>query len=175
MKFGVALATAVLPLLLVVPARGALFDYNGYWKGTIVFDRSAPSAPPDSVKSAVYMFSIHDGDIEVTVDEPADGKLYTFCDSGCLFKQRASNAAIVGIARSTPGDDGKYWVESWTFNCTMKDSDHVLVEFTRVVRNIGTDTSDKNFQPEFAERGEGVFERGVTSMQSPQPQKPGGS
>jgi len=172
-KFGAFLASAAM-LLLIVPARADSFDYNGVWKGTIVFDTKLPSAPPDSVKSAVYFFSILDGDVEVTVAEPADGKLYTFCNSGCLFKQRASNAVIAGINRSTPGKDGVYWVESWTLNCALKDANHMLVEFTRVVRNVGLEASDKDFQPEFAEHGEGVFERGQVLAPSPQTDKPRG-
>jgi len=63
-----------------------------------------------------------------------------------------SNAAIFGTHYAVDS-----WVETWTFAVTQKDDHTLMVEFSRIVNNIGTPPD----QPEskFATRGWGELKR----------------
>ncbi len=145
-----------LALLCAAPAARAAdgFDFTGDWKGEIVFDKPTTYGPA----KASYALSIHDGYVLIDVTD-ADGKDFEFCHDACTFMQRGANAVIAGINRGEPGDNGVYWIESWTLSATLTDPDHLLIEFTRLVRNVGLTKPDKGFSPEFGMRGEGSFVR----------------
>jgi hypothetical protein len=50
------------------------------------------------------------------------------------FLRLATNAVAIDI--ESGNDEDGTWIETWSFAMTLKDSDHMIVHWTRVVNNI---------------------------------------
>ena len=139
------------------------FDFNGDWQGVIKFDKEVfvgTGIPP--IDGMPAWLEIHDGVVD-TVFKGGDDVVRR--QGGFSFAQQKSNAVMFGTHHSAAGDDGIYWVETWTFTVAMEDHDHMRVEFSRMVRNVGLKPDDESYV--FSTRGGGDFSRMTTAPPKP--------
>jgi hypothetical protein len=154
----VAAAFVLCQVLLAPPSRAAdlgpsnIGNFDGTWQGVVYFDKEALLKETSTPAGGAAMrIDVHDPVVRVYFME---NNVPTEVNAGTFhFAPVETNAVIFGTEESPK--DG--WVETWTFVVTQKDSDTLLVQYVRVVNNIGTPLSDENSK--FATRGQGEFKR----------------
>jgi hypothetical protein len=96
-----------------------------------------PGLWPDDECAIGLNFEIHGNAISVkqivhtkkgqeTISEVNKGKFQ--------FDRLASNA--VAISMDSGEDDDGTWVETWSFAMTLRDPDHMVIHWTRIVNNL---------------------------------------
>jgi len=162
----------VLALAAVTPAqaeaqsqvRGAASanlraaSYDGTWNGTVkcLYD---PGLWPEDECDIGLSVEIKGNDFrvrqtvrskkgEVTVSDINPGRF--------RFTRLATNAVAVAIEQGD--DEDGTWIETWSFVMTLKDPDHMIVHWTRVVNNV--DMPDDRKGSKFSSVGMGVLVRG---------------
>jgi hypothetical protein len=111
-------------------------SYDGKWSGVIncLYD---PGLWPNDECDIGLTFEIRGRDIAVTqiVRTKTGEETKSDVDPGRFeFFRLAVNA--IAIAIETGKDEDGTWVETWSFAMTLKDADHMIVHWTRVVNNI---------------------------------------
>jgi hypothetical protein len=143
-SFVFALLLASLYILQAVAAQGRSLEssalrsasYDGSWVGVVncLYD---PGLWPDDECAIGLNFEIHGNAISVkqivhtkkgqeTISEVNKGKFQ--------FDRLASNA--VAISMDSGEDDDGTWVETWSFAMTLRDPDHMVIHWTRIVNNL---------------------------------------
>jgi hypothetical protein len=126
--------------------------FDGTWAGTIVIDKeallSATGTPPAGIPMRI---EIHDAVVRVFIKE---GDAFAEVKPG-LFHIAPVEANAVIFATEASLADG--WVESWVFLVTQKDDHTLIVEYSRLVNNVGAPLSDEDSK--FGTRGVGEFVR----------------
>ena len=169
-RWRIAIIAALFVCPSVANAADDGFNFDGAWSGIISIekDRLFPiTTPKDNIS---FELDIHGNDVEAIAPED-NGKQYRFCRGICTFSQTRSNALIFGIRHGQPGDRGAFWVETWSFAVALLDANHMVVEYTRVVRNVGLEKSDSKFSAVFSTHGVGVFERAAEVSPSQPPRE----
>jgi hypothetical protein len=162
-----------LALFAAAPAaRAGDFDLSGDWGGIIVFDKETQSSVPDvPAEGLSYRIEIHDGAVNAQV-RAKDGTWSEYCRDACHLDQKRTNAVIYGIHAADPSPEGIYWVETWVFSVALRDKDHLIVEFARIVRNVGVEKAEGDIRPAFTMQGTGTFERVAPLPTLPPPPPP---
>ena len=128
-----------------------IVPFDGVWEGTIVFDREALLTATGTPAAGIPMrIEIHDAVVRVFVK---DGNDYSEAKPGLFHIAPVSANAVIFATQESP-EDG--WVESWVFVVTQKNEHTLIVEYSRLVNNVGTPLSDPNSK--FGTRGMGEFE-----------------
>lgn len=126
--------------------------FDGTWEGTIVFDKEAflvaTSTPAEGLPMRI---EIHDAVVRVFVKEGDD---FVESKPGLFHIAPVQANAVIFATEASPGDG---WVESWVFVVTQKDDHTLIVEYSRLVNNVGTPLTDPSSK--FGTRGVGEFER----------------
>jgi hypothetical protein len=133
-------------------------SYDGIWNGTIqcLYD---PGLWPEDECDIGLSFEIKGNAFrawqavrskkgEVTRSEVNPGRF--------SFSRLATNA--VAVSTEAGNDEDGTWVETWSFVMTLKDPNHMIVHWTRVVNNIDL-PAEKNGS-KFSSVGMGVLTRG---------------
>jgi len=111
-------------------------SYDGKWGGTIkcLYD---PGLWPGDECDIGLNFRI-DGDsflVEQTIRNKKTGESKKYeVNTRFQFMRLATNA--IAISLNSGDDEDGTWVETWSFVMTLKDPDHMIVHWTRVVNNI---------------------------------------
>jgi len=111
-------------------------SYDGKWGGTIrcLYD---PGMWPEDECDIGLNFKI-DGDsffAEQSIRNKKTGESKKYeVKTKFQFMQLATNA--VAISLNSGNDEDGTWVETWSFVMTLKDPEHMIVHWTRVVNNI---------------------------------------
>jgi hypothetical protein len=126
--------------------------FDGVWAGTIVIDKEAllvaSSTPAEGLPMRI---EIHDAVVRVFIKE---GDAFVEVKPG-LFHIAPVEANAVIFATEASYTAG--WVESWAFVVTQKDDHTLIVEYSRLVNNVGAPSSDPDSK--FGTRGVGEFVR----------------
>lgn len=133
-------------------AAAQVYPFDGLWEGTILFDKEALLVASSTPAEGVTMrIEIHDAVVRVFIKED-DG--FQEVDAGAFHIAPVSaNAVIFATEAAQSGP----WVESWAFVVTQKDDHTLIVEYSRLVNNVGVPLSDPNSK--FGTRGVGEFQR----------------
>jgi hypothetical protein len=133
-------------------AATQVHPFDGRWEGTIVFDKEAILSATGTPAAGILMrIEVHDSVVRAFIN---DGNGYSEVMPGMFHIAPVSANAVI-YATEASASDG--WVESWVFLVTQKDEQTLLVEYSRLVNNIGTPLSDPNSK--FGTRGMGEFRR----------------
>ena len=139
----------------------AQVTFDGTWQGDIRFDKEGllsqwgTSAIGETIK-----IDIHDAAVRVYLKSPNDetGVFEEFMPGAFHIAPVMSNAVIFGTHYSRPKEAGGiYWIETWTLIVAFKDNDTLLVNYARVVNNVGMPLDQEGSK--FAIRGVGEFKR----------------
>jgi len=126
--------------------------FDGVWEGSIVIDKEALLVAASTPAGGLPMrIEIHDAVVRVFIKE---GDAFVEVKPG-LFHIAPVEANAVIFATEASVADG--WVECWAFVVTQKDDHTLIVEYSRLVNNVGTPLSDENSK--FGTRGVGEFVR----------------
>lgn len=111
-------------------------DYEGRWSGVIkcLYD---PGLWPDDECDIGLTFDIHGNSISVqqTIRSKNGKETKSEVNPGMFrFARLATNAVAVSLGSGN--DEDGTWVETWSFAMTLKDRDHMLVHWTRIVNNL---------------------------------------
>jgi hypothetical protein len=132
-------------------------SFDGVWQGVIHFDKEAflskEGTPADGT---TFRIEIHGPVVRVFYIEPTGpGELQEFMPGAFHIAPVISNAVIFGTHFAPPSS--LYWVETWVFTTTLKDQNTLLVQYSRVVNNVGMPPDQDGSK--FATRGYGEFKR----------------
>ena len=162
------LVPMLLSLGLTAPVRADppdSFSFNGVWQGRIKFDKEAYISP-SSTPADGQLFRIEIRDGAVVVRALTNGNFDEIKPGAFQFVPYKASAVIFAIDSGEP-DHGVYWVETWVFTVTLKDSNTLLVEYARMVNNVGAPPEQDGSK--FATRGIGEFKRDLTAAPLPPP------
>lgn len=139
--------------------RGA--SYDGTWNGTVkcLYD---PGLWPGDECDIGLILEIKGSDFhaqqvvrskagEVTKSDVNPGQF--------SFARLATNAVAVSL--ESGHDEEGTWVETWNFVMTLKDPDHMIVHWTRVVNNVDLPPDRKGSK--FSSVGMGELTRAATA------------
>jgi hypothetical protein len=133
-------------------ASAQVYPFDGIWEGTILFDKEALLAATSTPAAGVPMrVEIHDSVVRVFMN---DGEGFSEVKPGLFHIAPVSANAVIYATESAQGGP---WVESWVFVVTQKDDHTLIVEYARLVNNVGTPLSDPSSK--FGTRGAGEFQR----------------
>jgi hypothetical protein len=154
---------AVMPAQAQAQARNAesvklrAARYDGTWNGSVkcLYD---PGLWPEDECDIGLRFEIRGKDFgvwqtvrskkgEVTQSEVNPGRF--------SFTRLATNAVAVSIEQGD--DEDGTWIETWNFVMTLKDPNHMVVHWTRVVNNLDIPAEKKGSK--FSSVGMGVLVR----------------
>ena len=138
------------------PLRAA--SYDGTWNGSIkcLYD---PGLWPEDECDIGLGFNIKGQDFRVRQTVRSKKGEVTTSDvnpGGFSLTRLATNAVAVSIEQGK--DDEGTWVETWNFVMTLKDPNHMIVHWTRVVNNLDMPAEKKGSK--FSSVGMGVLVRG---------------
>lgn len=110
--------------------------YDGQWSGTIrcLYD---PGLWPEDECDVGVNFEIHGGDflVEQIIRSKQTGESKKYpVSTPFQFLRLATNAVATSLNTGT--DEDGTWVETWSFVMTLKDPNHMIVHWTRVVNNL---------------------------------------
>jgi len=113
--------------------RAASLD--GTWSGTTkcLYD---PGLWPEDICDTGWNISI-DGvsaTIEMITKSKSGKETRSRVENRAIFVRRVETNAVLTTIDSGNDKDG-HWVETWTFSLSLKDKDHMLVHWNRVVNN----------------------------------------
>jgi len=137
-------------------------SYDGKWAGTIkcLYD---PGLWPGDECDIGLVFEIKGSVVQVqqTVRSKKGEETKSNINPGRfrLFKL-ATNA--VAISLGTGKDEDGTWVETWSFAMTLKDSNHMIVHWTRIVNNVDMPIGKKGSK--FSSVGMGELARTGTGV-----------
>jgi hypothetical protein len=118
-------------------------SYDGSWSGTIkcLFD---PGLWPEDECDIGLTFEIKGNALFVrqTVRSKKGEETKSDINPG-QFRLFKLGTNAVGISLGTGRDEDGTWVETWSFAMTLKDPDHMIVHWTRVVNNIDMPVTKK--------------------------------
>ena len=123
--------------------------FDGIWEGKILFDKEAFLGPGSTpIDGAEFRVEIHGAVVRVFAKMEGE-----FSET----KPGAFHIAPVGVNAVIFATDAQpdSWVESWTFVVSQKDNRTLVVEFSRLVNNLGLLRDDP--QKNFGTRGTGEF------------------
>ena len=117
-------------------ARLRAASYNGIWAGTVkcLYD---PGIWPEDECDIGLQFDISGKAIHIRETTRSKQGKETPSDldpARFQFTILGTNALVTSLD-SGSDEDGK-WVESWSFVTTLKDPDHMILHWTRVVNNV---------------------------------------
>lgn len=125
--------------------------FDGTWEGTIFFDKEAflnkTGTPPEGL---VVRIEIHDAIVRVFLK--SDGDIAEM-KPGAFHIAPVETNAVIFATDAAP----EAWVETWAFVVTQKDKNTLIVEYSRLVNNVGV-SSDLP-ESKFGTRGTGEFKR----------------
>jgi hypothetical protein len=129
----------------------------GRWNGTVkcLYD---PGLWPEDECDISLTFDIQGKDFRVrqTVRSKKGAVTKSAINPGRFsFTRLATNAVAVSIEQGA--DEDGAWVETWNFVITLKDPDHMIVHWTRVVNNLDMPAEKKGSK--FSSVGMGVLVR----------------
>lgn len=133
------------------PLRSATYD--GKWAGVVkcVYD---PGLWPDEECDFSVTFSIKNESLSVVATyRNKDGKETTSEVYPGKFKFIRQSTNAIAFVQSSGNDEDGTWVETWSFDMTLKDPKHMLVHWTRIVNNV--DMSPHNKFSKFSTTGMG--------------------
>jgi hypothetical protein len=111
-------------------------SYDGTWTGTVkcLYD---PGLWPQDECDVGFTLQIHGTDfsVEQVVKSKAGTETRSKINSGKFHAGRLSTNGVA-VSLDTGNDEDGTWVETWSFVMTLKDEDHMLVQWTRVVNNL---------------------------------------
>lgn len=133
-------------------------SYDGTWNGAVkcLYD---PGLWPEDECDIGLSFDIKGKDFRVrqTVRSKKGEVTTSEVNPGRFGLTRlATNAVAVSIEQGE--DEDGTWVETWTFTMTLKDANHMIVHWTRVVNNLDIPADKKGSK--FSSVGMGVLVRG---------------
>jgi hypothetical protein len=172
MKHFFRLLTYVMPLLFIsLLAQGSVekpntavvssklrsATYDGKWSGVVkcLYD---PGLWPDDECDVTFTFDIHRNAlaVEQIIRSKKGEQTKSQINPGKFqFVRLATNA--VAISLDSGNDEDGTWVETWSFAMTLKDPDHMIVHWTRIVNNIDMPLEKKGSK--FSSVGMGEFVR----------------
>lgn len=134
--------TCGLPLRVsnaLEPAAGAgaalrAANYDGKWSGTAkcLYD---PKMWPDDECDVAFQFVIDGTHLQATQTiRSKKGEATSMALPPMRFKRESTNA--VAFAINSGEDEDGTWVETISFVLTLKDPDHLILHWTRVVNNL---------------------------------------
>lgn len=142
-----------------VQKREVPVPFDGTWNGTLFFDKqgfpATGSAPPASMNLRI---DIHGEVVRVFINE--DGRLAEVKPGMFHIAPVAANAVIYATEAG-----GGEWDETWDFAVTQKDARTLLVEYVRVVNNLGMRPSEP--ESRFGSHATGEFHLSDTAAVSP--------
>jgi hypothetical protein len=129
-------------------------SFDGKWSGATkcIYD---PGLWPDDVCGATWVIEIGAGKVKVQqIIHGKDGKeTKTNIDGrNFQFRQLETNAVISSL--DSGNDEDGHWVETWDFAMTLKDPDHMMVHWTRIVNNVDLALDKKGSKFSIVEMGE---------------------
>jgi hypothetical protein len=132
-------------------------SYDGTWNGAVkcLYD---PGLWPEDECDIGLGFAIHGKDFRVrqTVRSKNGAVTESEINPGRFsFTRLATNAVAVSIEQGA--DEDGAWVETWNFVMTLKDPDHMIVHWTRVVNNLDMPAEKKGSK--FSSVGMGMLVR----------------
>ena len=137
-------------------------SYDGKWAGTIkcLYD---PGLWPEDECDIGLVLEVKGNVVQVqqTVRSKKGEETKSDINPGQfrLFKL-ATNA--VAISLGTGRDEDGTWVETWSFSMTLKDPDHMIVHWTRIVNNVDIPVGKKGSK--FSSVGMGELARTGTGV-----------
>ena len=148
-------------------------SFEGKWSGTTkcLYD---PGLWPDdlcgtdwvveiSTGGAVKVLTWHGFVVEISrggavkvqqITRSKDGKETKSDISGKNFQFRKVETSAVITALDSGNDEDGHWVETWDFAMTLKDPDHMIVHWTRIVNNLDLPLEQKGSKFSVVEMGE---------------------
>ena len=111
-------------------------SYDGKWDGVIkcLYD---PGLWPEDECDIGISFDIRGNVISVQQiirSKKGEETKSSIKPGGFRFTRLSTNAIAVALA--TGEDEDGTWVETWSFVMTLKDPNHMIVHWTRVVNNL---------------------------------------
>ena len=143
-------------------ARLRAATYDGTWSGTIkcLYD---PGLWPDDECDIGIRFDIAGNSISVQQGvrtKNGESTSSTINDGRFALVRLATNAVAISI--DSGNDEDGTWVETWSFAMTLKDPDHMIVHWTRIVNNLDMPLAKKGSKFSTAGMGELVRKPGST-------------
>ena len=128
-------------------------SYDGRWTGNAkcLYDPGLPAGEECDVRLTLDI----DGKVvSVHTVRTKNGKesVWDVKAGRLTFAQNLTNALLYSI--NTGRDSDGRWAETWSFAMTLRDADHMIVQWTRIVNNIDLPTDDKNKTFAFVRIGE---------------------
>ena len=132
--------------------RSASLD--GTWSGTTncLYD---PGLWPEDISDTGWNISIDGANAKIEmITRSKSGKEYrSLVDDRPIFVRRLETNAVLTTIYSGNDEDG-HWVETWTFSLSLKDKDHLLAHWNRVVNNTDFPINKKASKFSIVEMGE---------------------
>jgi hypothetical protein len=144
------------------PAKLRAASYDGKWDGVIkcLYD---PGLWPEDECDIGISFDIRGNAISVQQiirNKKGEETKSLIKPGGFRFSRLSTNAVAVSIA--TGEDEDGTWVETWSFVMTLKDPNHMMVHWTRVVNNLDLPAEKKGSK--FSSVGMGELVRAGPSI-----------
>ena len=140
-------------------ARLRAASYDGVWTGTVKCLHDPGIWPEDECDIGLRL-AIADKIIRVReTTRSRNGKETPSDLDPAKFRFAALGTNAVAISMDTGADEDGTWVETWSFVMTLKDPDHMIVHWNRVVNNVDVPASSKGSKFSIAGMGELARER----------------
>ena len=118
-------------------------SYDGSWSGIVkcLYD---PGLWPADECDVGFSFEIHGNafSVQQVIRSKKGEETRSEVNAGKFrFTRLATNAVAVSL--DSGNDDDGVWVETWSFVMTLKDPDHMIVHWTRLVNNLDMPKDNK--------------------------------
>ncbi len=151
-----ALAAATLGVAIIDPltcaaqghgtpdgARLRAASYNGVWTGTVKCLHD-PGIWPDDDCDIGLRLDIADKVLRIRETTRSRKGQETPSDlDPAKFRFAVLGTNAVAVSMDSGSDEDGTWVETWSFVMTLKDPDHMIVHWNRVVNNVDLPASAK--------------------------------
>jgi hypothetical protein len=125
--------------------------FDGTWEGKIIFDKEAFLAPTSTPPEGIdFRIEIHDPIVKVFIKDDSG---FAEANPGTFHISPVDTNAVIFGTQSQGGS----WNETWTFTLTQRSDRTLVVEYTRLVNNVGMPPDDP--LKIFGTRGIGDFKR----------------
>ena len=154
--FRIALMAAILGLAAIDPvtcaaqghgtpegAKLRAASYNGVWTGAVkcLYD---PGIWPDDDCDIGLRLEIADKVLRIRETTRTKKGKETASDlDPARFHFAVLGTNAVALSMDSGGDEDGTWVETWSFVMTLKDPDHMIVHWNRVVNNVDLPANSK--------------------------------